>query len=59
MNFSGFFLGIIIWKGASLFNEGGVVFQLGGGGGGHTVILEYRKGLNEFCYRIDMNIAIF
>ena len=49
MNFSGFFLGIIIWKGASLFN----------GGGGHTVILEYRKGLNEFCYRIDMNIAIF
>ena len=56
MNFSGFFLGIIIWKGASLFNEGGLFFSWGGG---HTVILEYRKGLNEFCYRIDMNIAIF
>ena len=27
-----FFQGIISWMGASLFNGGGVAFQLGGGG---------------------------
>ena len=29
-DFSGFFLGIISWKGASLFGGVGVVFQMGG-----------------------------
>ena len=41
MNFSGFFLRIIIWKGASLFNDGG------GGGGGSYCYFGIQKGIER------------